>query len=83
MNPSRPATPKVTQLLVDRICNEYLEMPGLRLTAQQARRLWGLDEKTCSQLLDYLVDVKFLARRNGDSYARVAEGAVARPRIAS
>ena len=25
---------------------EFLEMPGLRLTAAQARRLWGLDAAT-------------------------------------
>ena len=32
------------QDVVRRVRGEFLEMPGLRLTAQQARRLWRLDE---------------------------------------
>ena len=33
--------------LLMRIRAEYLEMPGLRLTTVQARRLWGRDDVTC------------------------------------
>lgn len=29
----------------DRVRGEFLEMPGLRLTMPQARRLWGLEEE--------------------------------------
>jgi hypothetical protein len=79
MNTSGPAT--LTQRIVDRVCNEYLEMPGLRLTPRQAQRLWGLDEHTCTALLEYLVAVKFLARRTGDLYVRLADGAVTLPRL--
>ena len=61
-----------------RIYNEYLEMPGLRLTLKQAQRLWGLDEATCASSLSFLVDVNFLAHDN-QVYARVSEGAVERP----
>jgi hypothetical protein len=32
--------------LLRRIRAEYLEMPGLRLTAPQAQRLFGLDSET-------------------------------------
>jgi hypothetical protein len=39
---------------------EYLEMPGLCLTHDQARRLWGLDDITCNALLASLVDGGFL-----------------------
>src|SRR5215213_4766151 len=34
-----------------RVQCEFLEMPGLRLTKPQARRLWGLDTTSCDALL--------------------------------
>jgi hypothetical protein len=62
-----------------RICSEYIEMPGLRLTLQQAQRLWGLDEATCVSSLTFLVNAKFLARVDNHAYARVTDGAVPLP----
>ncbi len=53
-----------------RVQGEYREMPGLSLTAEQARRLWGLDETACSAILDALVDVQFLRRTAKGSYVR-------------
>jgi hypothetical protein len=53
-----------------RIQGEYLEMPGLCLTLQQARRLWDLDEMTCAAILDALVDRQFLRRTSKGSYVR-------------
>jgi len=38
-----------------RICAEYHEMPGMRLTAAQAARLFNLDLPRCAKLLDALV----------------------------
>ena len=49
-------------LLLRRVRSEYLEMPGLTLTLAQARRLWHLDEASCEQLLDALIDSGFLRR---------------------
>ena len=43
-----------------RIRSEYREMPGLCLTLVQARRLWALDETTCSRLLGNLVSEGYL-----------------------
>jgi len=57
-----------------RIRGEYLEMPGLRLTPSQAQRLWGLDEQTCSKLLEQLVDLKFLVVGANGNYMRLSEG---------
>lgn len=51
----------MTELLV-RIRAEYVEMPGLKLTTPQARRLWGLDGATCDTALAALVNAKFLSR---------------------
>ncbi len=47
---------------------EYLEMPGLRLTRQQAQRLWSLDADTCATLLTTLEEARFLRRTRGGDY---------------
>jgi hypothetical protein len=57
--------------VIGRVQGEFLEMPGLRLTEQQARRLWGLDAAMCSALLGALVDAKFLFRTRDGAYMRV------------
>jgi hypothetical protein len=56
--------------LVRRIRAEYLEMPGLRLSAEQARRLWAVDERSCRAALAALVDARFLQRLYDGSYVR-------------
>ena len=60
--------------LMRRIRAEYLEMPGLRLTRQQAQRLWGLDDDTSARVLRILVELKFLVCRSDGTYARLTEG---------
>jgi hypothetical protein len=61
--------------LVKRIRAEFLEMPGLRLTLEQAQRLCGVEEELCQQVLDTLVDTKFLCVKPNGSYARLSDGA--------
>ncbi len=48
--------------LLTRIRSEYAEMPGLKLTPRQARRLWTVDDAACEAALATLVDAKFLFR---------------------
>jgi DNA-binding IclR family transcriptional regulator len=67
--------------LLQRMCAEYLEMPGLSLTRRQAQRLLGLDEQTCVRLLDALLETRFLRQRPDGTYVRVSEGSTARPRF--
>jgi DNA-binding IclR family transcriptional regulator len=43
-------------------------MPGLRLTRAQAQRLWGLDTRTCEQLLDTLTRTRFLAQTRDGAF---------------
>jgi hypothetical protein len=62
-------------LHIRRICGEYLEMPGLRLTSAQAQRLWGLDAPSCSEALQMLVEAGFLRRTPAGQYARSSDGA--------
>ena len=45
-----------------RVHGEFLEMPGLQLNVQQAKRLWGLDERRCEAVLDALVEGGVLLR---------------------
>ncbi len=66
--PTAVQTP--TREMLQRIRGEYLEMPGLRLTAEQARRLWSLDISTCRSLLDALVEANFLRRSGEGEYSR-------------
>jgi hypothetical protein len=54
-----------------RVKGEFLEMPGLRLTEAQARRLWGLDAASCGALLGRLVDAKFLFRTRDGAFMRI------------
>ena len=60
---------------VDRLRAEYLEMPGLRLTSQQAQRLCGVERTDCQTALDALVDASFLCRKPDGAYARLTDGA--------
>lgn len=56
--------------LIGRVRAEYLEMPGLRLSAAQAQRLWSLDVETCMSVLEALLADRFLACTSNGSYRR-------------
>jgi hypothetical protein len=60
--------------VLQRIQGEFVEMPGLRLTAAQAQRLWGLDRKLCDELLHVLMDAKFLSQTRDGSFVRMEGG---------
>jgi hypothetical protein len=61
--------------MLRRVQGEYLEMPGLRLTEPQARRLWGLDAASCDALLGALIDAKFLFRTRDGAFMRIDQAA--------
>lgn len=69
--------PHDNEALVHRICGEFLEMPGLRLTCAQAQRLFGLNDDTCRGILEALVANRFLARSAGGMYVRLSSGPAA------
>jgi hypothetical protein len=79
----RPERNDVTHRTLQRLQGEFLEMPGLRLTIQQAERLCGIESTMCKAILDALVDVKFLHVRPDGSYIRVTEGAAPQIRSAA
>jgi hypothetical protein len=70
------------QTMLRRIRAEFLEMPGLRLTLDQARRLCGVERAQCQMVLDALVNEKFLSMRADGTYARLTEGEESRRRTA-
>jgi hypothetical protein len=57
--------------IISRVRGEFLEMPGLRLTEPQARRLWALEPSLCSAVLTELVDNGFLVRTREGAFVRV------------
>jgi hypothetical protein len=66
--------------IVNRVCSEFFEMPGLRLTRAQAQRLWGLDEPTTCQVLDQLLEIHFLQRTADGKFLRSTDGRFPVPR---
>ena len=69
--------------MLTRIRAEYLEMPGLRLTLEQAGRLCGVERTLCQMVLDSLVDEKFLCVNPDGHYARLTDGEISYPRPAN
>jgi hypothetical protein len=56
---AHPASPLSSELL-DIIRAEYREMPCMRLTRSQFRRLWGLEPSECEAAIAVLRDEGFL-----------------------
>lgn len=67
---SNPPSSALSEGILERIRAEYAEMPGLRVTRQQAQRLWGLEEDACVAALDHLMQIGFLCRTFSGLYAR-------------
>ncbi len=62
-----------TNDLLLRVCGEFAEMPGLKVTLTQAQRLWGLERRACDELLRQLTDSRFLKRTRDGAYVRSSE----------
>ncbi len=60
--------------LLRRVQAEFLEMPGLRLTRAQARRLWALDAAVCEAVLSALVEARLLVESRNASFMRTSSG---------
>lgn len=67
-------TRRATEDVMTRVQGEFLEMPGMRLTEAQARRLWNLDADACHALLNALVDSQFLFRTRDGAFMRIEHG---------
>ena len=70
--------------LVERVRDEYLEMPGLSLTLPQGCRLWVLDEERCRAVFRILSERGFLTRTVDGQFLRVPSATYAHmPRAAT
>ena len=71
---------RTVQQVIDRLRAEFVEMPGLRLSAEQVERLCGVEHTVCQLILDSLVDSKFLCRKPDGMYTRLTEGSTPQTR---
>jgi hypothetical protein len=55
-----------------RIQTEYVEMPELKLTLPQARRLFGLSAGACNDALTILLALGFLSQTRDGSFIRTS-----------
>ena len=53
---------------LDTILGGYARVPSLRLTCEQASRIWTLEETRCRGMFDALVDAGFLRRGSDGAY---------------
>jgi hypothetical protein len=67
------------QQILERIRAEYLEMPGLSLKAEQVQRLRGVERELCKNVLDALVETRFLRLKSDGAYGRLIDGEIPRP----
>jgi hypothetical protein len=63
-----------TEAAISRIAVEYIEMPDLKLTASQARRLWSFPADVCDRALGALVARGFLVQTRTGAFLRRASG---------
>ena len=68
--------------VLQRIRAEYLEMPGLSLTADQLQRLCAIERSVCRVAIDALVSAGFLSMRPDGAYGRFRDPDVSRARPA-
>jgi hypothetical protein len=78
-----PEPTRATEDVLRRVQGEFLEMPGLRLTEAQARRLWNLDQASCAALLGALVDANFLFKTRDGAFMRVDNAAPVKAQMRS
>ena len=57
-----------TTRLVERIREEYAALPGLKLTREQACRLWSVGHETCTAALNVLLAEGFLHQTGTGKY---------------
>jgi hypothetical protein len=69
------------QLACIRIRIEFVEMPGMKLSHAQVRRLCGLSDACCDAALRSLVASGFLARRRDGSFLRNNGDEIAPPMV--
>src|SRR5436309_14574577 len=73
---------KTVQEVRERLRAEFIEMPGLRLRAEQVQRLCGVERILCQTVLNELVSANFLLLKADGHYERFSAGEGSRIRYA-
>ena len=60
-----PSAAGTSDSTIDVIRREFGEMPGMRLTRAQIRRLWNLSLSECDRVVDALIADGFLVQTSG------------------
>jgi hypothetical protein len=60
--------------LLQRVREQYRDMPGLKLTTPQATRLFGVAPSVCATMLGALVMEDFLSRTGDGLFVRSTTG---------
>jgi hypothetical protein len=71
-----PIMPPVSERVLSVIRGEYTEMPGMRLTRAQFRRLWQLGETACDGAIGMLIGDGFLDQDRDGRLHRVLDACV-------
>jgi hypothetical protein len=58
---------------VERLKGIFLDVPGTRLSAEDASRLSGLEPTTCQAVLSALQDARFLTKTRGGIFTRASD----------
>ena len=56
------------QRVLERLRAEYLEMPSVKLTTEQVQRFCGMEQTTCTLVLDALVKADLLCLKSDGTY---------------
>ena len=59
-----------------RVRADFIEMPGLSLTYEQAVRLWACHPVVCRAVLESLLESQFLVRNRRAAFTRRENGAI-------
>jgi hypothetical protein len=55
---------------IRRVRSEFVEVPGMQLTAAQAARLWHFEPEFCNAVLTAVVNTTFLVKTRHQTFAR-------------
>jgi len=69
---AEPRTVDSRDALARRVYTEFAEMPGLKLSIEQAARLFGVPSAVCTRVFDELIGQR-LMRRTADGRFMLAE----------
>jgi hypothetical protein len=65
-----PPTSAPLEALLQRVREQYREVPGLKLTKEQATQLFGVAPSVCAAMLRALVMENFLSRAEESLFVR-------------